>query len=270
MTDTQAPPVLVTQDGAVRTLTLNRPHRRNALNADMVDALDAELSAAECDSDTHAVVLAGNGKSFCAGADLQYFVSLHNRFGSPISFLRRVSALVTRLETSPLPVVAALHGHAVAGGLELALGCDVVVAEESTLIGDGHIRNNLLPAGGSSVRLPRKVGESMARWLSLTGELVTPDRLAATGWIHQIVTAAELSESVMAVASVLARHHGAAQAAFKKLLFDLTATDPRNALSAELDAFDAHWGSTDVLASLVAFLGRNTSQATSTTSGGHR
>ena len=204
MTDTHAQPVLVTQDGAVRTLTMNRPHRRNALNADLIDALDAELSAAETDGDTHAVVLAGNGKSFCAGADLQYFLSLQSRFGSPIGFLRRVSALVTRLETSALPIVAALHGHAVAGGLELALGCDVVVAAQSTLIGDGHIRNNLLPAGGSSVRLPRKVGESMARWLSLTGELVTPDRLAVTGWIHQIVPAAELSDTATAVARELA------------------------------------------------------------------
>jgi enoyl-CoA hydratase/carnithine racemase len=255
-------PVMVSQSGTVRTLTMNRPHRLNALDAVLVDALDAELSAAENDSDTRCVILAGNGRSFCAGADLQYFLGLHAELGSPITFLRRVSALVTRLETSPLPIVAALHGHAVAGGLELALGCDIVVAAESTLIGDGHIRNNLLPAGGSSVRLPRKVGDSMARWLALTGALVTPDRLTATGWIHTVVPADELPTAASAVAHELAEHSGPAQSAFKSLLFDLTTMDSRHGLAKELDDFDAHWKSNDVPASLTAFLERKAKTST--------
>jgi enoyl-CoA hydratase len=99
----------------------------------------------------------------------------------------------------------------------------------------------------------------------LTGELVTPDRLAATGWIHQVVSDADLSDTATAVARELAGHHGAAQSAFKRSLFDLTTTDSRHALAAELDAFDAHWRSSDVPASLRAFLDRRTSRANSTT-----
>ncbi|WP_207841605.1 enoyl-CoA hydratase/isomerase family protein [Williamsia soli] len=250
------PAVVVTRTGAVRTLTLNRPHRRNALNANLIDALEIELSAAENDDNTRVVILAGSGRSFCAGADLQYFLELREEHGTPIEFLRRVSALITRFETSPLPVVAALHGHAVAGGLELALGCDVVVAADDTLIGDGHVRNNLLPAGGSSVRLPRKVGDAMARWLSLTGDLVTPDRLAATGWIHTVVPATELYETALHIAQQLAERSGPAQSNFKTLLSDLTTMNSIDGLARELDAFEEHWAANDVPTDLGAFLNR--------------
>ncbi|MBQ7804029.1 MULTISPECIES: enoyl-CoA hydratase/isomerase family protein [Rhodococcus] len=258
---TAHPTVIVSQAGPVRTLTMNRPDRRNALDDLLVEALDMELTAAEEDPHTRSVILAGSGRSFCAGADLQYFLGLHAELGSPITFLRRVSALVTRFETSPLPIVAALHGHAVAGGLELALGADIVVAADTTLIGDGHIRNNLLPAAGSSVRLPRKVGDAMARWLALTGELVTPDKLAATGWIHAVVEQDQLSTAAHEAAAVLAEHSGPAQSRFKALLFDLTTMDPRQGLAEELDVFDAHWASNDVPSSLNAFLDRKAQTA---------
>lgn len=249
-------PVLVSQSGVVRILTLNRPERRNALDDALVEGLNVALSDAEQDSATQCVVINGNGKSFCAGADLQFFLGLHAEHGTPIAFLRRVSALVTRLETSPLPVVAAVHGHAVAGGLELALGCDVVVATESALIGDGHVKNNLLPAGGSSVRLARKVGDSLGRWLSLTGSLVPARRLAEAGWIHEVVPDADLTSAALAVARELAVASGAAQSAFKSLLFDLTTMDSHRGLEKELEDFDAHWKSNDVPADLTAFLER--------------
>ncbi|OZC74136.1 enoyl-CoA hydratase/isomerase family protein [Rhodococcus sp. 06-462-5] len=251
---TDAPVVLVTQNGPVRTLTMNRPHRRNALDNTLVDALEIALTGAENDEETRCVLLAGSGRSFCAGADLQYFLALQDELGSPISFLRRVSAMITRFETSPLPIVAAVHGHAVAGGLELALGCDVVVAAEDALIGDGHIRNNLVPAGGSSVRLPRKVGDAMARWLSLTGELVTPDRLAQAGWIHTIANPTDLATAALTVAEQLAVVSGPAQSRLKTLLFELTTMNATDGLEAELTAFDGHWESNDVPSSLRAFL----------------
>jgi enoyl-CoA hydratase/carnithine racemase len=124
---------------------LNRPQQRNALDAKLIDALTTALTDAEHDASTRVVLIAGAGPSFCAGADLRHLLSLHEAGHTPVPFLRTVSALTRRLETSPLPIVAVLHGHAVAGGLEIALACDVVVAEAGTLIGDGHIRNHLLP-----------------------------------------------------------------------------------------------------------------------------
>ncbi|WP_319944690.1 enoyl-CoA hydratase/isomerase family protein [Nocardia macrotermitis] len=242
----------------MRTLVLNRPHRRNALNRDLIAALDRALTEAEADLDTRCLVLAGAGKSFCAGADLEYFLSLDADGSNPLEFLRTVSAVVKRLETSALPVVAALHGHAVAGGLELALACDVVVAAESTLIGDGHIRNNLVPGAGSSVRLPRKVGDSMARWLALTGTLLPAAELIGTGWLHAVVPDEQLTDAAQTAANQLAGNSGPAQSAFKSLLFELTSLDANHGLAHELDAFRDHWKSTDVPAALKAFLGRRT------------
>ncbi|WP_433715043.1 enoyl-CoA hydratase/isomerase family protein [Nocardia sp. CA-084685] len=249
-------PVLVTRTGPIRTLTLNRPHRRNALDPELIDALAAAVTEAEHDPHTRCLVLAGAGKSFCAGADLRYFLSLADTPGGPTRFLRRVSAVVTRLETSRLPVVAALHGHAVAGGLELALACDVVVAADTTLIGDGHIRNNLLPAAGSSVRLPRKIGDSTARWLALTGQLVPAQRLATTGWLHAVVPAEEVHACAQAAAVELAEAGGPAQTAFKALLHTLTTMDENQGLARELADFEQHWNTNDVPASLTAFLQR--------------
>ncbi|APE34909.1 enoyl-CoA hydratase [Nocardia mangyaensis] len=249
-----APVVLVNHTGAIRTLTLNRPHRRNALDPELVDALDAALTEAEQDPHTRCLVLTGAGPSFCAGADLQHFLSLADAPGGPTRFLRRVSAVVTRLEASRLPVVAALHGHAVAGGLELALACDVVVVADTTLIGDGHIRNNLLPAAGSSVRLPRKLGDSTARWLALTGQLVPAQQLAGTGWLHAVVPAEEVHARARTAAVELAEASGPAQSAFKALLHTLTTLDEQQGLARELADFEQHWNTTDVPASLTAFL----------------
>lgn len=252
--NTTSDPVIVSQNSAVRTLTLNRPHRRNALDATLVDALDRALTAAEHDPQTRCIVLAGSGRSFCAGADLQHFMNLHKEIGSPIEFLRQVSALITRFETSPLPVVAAIHGHAVAGGMELALACDVVVATDTAFIGDGHIRNNLLPAAGSSVRLPRKVGEALARWLALTGTLVPAQRLADAGWIHAVVAEADLLDTAAEVSNELAANSGPAQSAFKSLLFELNDLNAHDGLAKELHKFDTHWNANDVPRALTAFL----------------
>ncbi|MFC9837910.1 enoyl-CoA hydratase/isomerase family protein [Rhodococcus sp. NPDC127530] len=258
MTDALSP-LVVTQRGAIRILTLNRPDRRNALNDTLVEALDTALSAAEDDRDTRAVVLSGAGKSFCAGADLQHFLDLHSRGQTPLGFLREVSAFATRLEASRLPVVAAIHGHAVAGGLELALACDVVISTPTARIGDGHVRNNLLPAGGASVRLPRKVGDSMARWLALTGALLPATDLQHTGWLHAIVDHEHLHTTALTAATQLAEHAGPAQSAYKSLLVDLTGLDEQRGLAHELDAFDAHWQASDVPAALSDFLhGRTT------------
>lgn len=227
----------------------------------MIEALDSALTDAEKDPHTRCLILNGAGKSFCAGADLQYFLSLSEVPGGPTPFLRKVSAVVTRLERSRLPVVAALHGHAVAGGLELALACDVVVASDSTLIGDGHIRNNLLPAAGSSVRMSRKVGDSMARWLALTGRLVPAQRLTATGWLHAVVPGAELLTTAEAVALELAASSGPAQSAFKDLLHSLTTMNEEEGLARELADFEGHWNANDIPASLTEFLRRRTTES---------
>lgn len=248
------PSVLVEQRGDVRWLTLNRPDRRNALDIALVAALDEQVTAADADPGTAVVAVAGAGPSFCAGGDFHQFLALDREGTHPVRFLEDVSACFTRIAAATTPWVAVLHGHAVAGGLELALACDLVVAADTTLIGDGHLRHGLLPAGGSSVRLPAAVGHGLARRLLLTGELLPAPAFAAGGWLDRVVPEAELEDTAMQVCRQLAEAAGPAQSALKGLLHRIAGTEPEPALRAELDAFAENWSTRPVAAALEAFL----------------
>lgn len=244
----------IEQRDAIRWLWLNRPARRNALDDELVTALDDGLADAESDPGTSVIVVAGRGPSFCAGADLRHLLALDARRRHPVEFLRRVSALFGRLEASPLPVVAAVHGHAVAGGLELALACDVVLAAEDALIGDGHVRRELLPGGGATVRLARAVGPALARWLMLTGELAPAAVYATAGWLQAVVPPVALWHEAQARAEQLAATAGPAQRAIKPLLARASDGGHDAALELELDVFEAHWQNAPVAEALRAFL----------------
>lgn len=246
--------VLVEQRGDVRWLTLNRPDRRNALDISLITALDEQITAADDDPATAVVAVTGAGPSFCAGGDFHQFLRLDREGTHPVRFLEAVSRCFTRITAASTPWVAVLHGHAVAGGLELALACDLVVAADTTLIGDGHLRHGLLPAGGSSVRLPGAVGHALARRLLLTGELLPATDFAASGWLDRIVPQSQLHATAMQVCRQLADRAGATQSALKGLLHRVDGIDPAIALRAELDAFATNWVTQPVSVALEAFL----------------
>ena len=244
----------VSRSGSIETWALDRPAVRNALGPDLVAELRAALWRAEREG-VRAVILKGNGPSFCAGADLTYLQACARDARSARPFLTEICEFTIDMESSGIVFIAALHGHAVAGGLELALACDVVIAAAGTRIGDGHVRNNLLPGGGSSLRLPAKLGQGPAAWLGLSGELVTAEDLLLSGWLHSVVSHEHLLETVMSLARTLIALPAGAQRRFKTLLHE-DADVTRARLSRELDAFEAHWASADIASSLGAFLTR--------------
>jgi enoyl-CoA hydratase len=258
---TSAAPLLVDQRGRTRWLRLNRPAQRNALNPEVICALNEQITLSEADPDTAVVAISGEGQSFCAGGDFRHFLQLHSEGRHPVEFLEQVSACFSRIEASPVPWVAALHGHVVAGGLELALVCDIVVATQSTLIGDGHVNNRLTPAAGSSVRLSDAVGRGLARRLLLTGELLPASDFAASGWIQAIVPDRELDATVAGFCAALSDRHSPAQARLKTLLHDIRGTIPERALAAELAAFKDNWPESSAAAALASFLNTRTSKA---------
>jgi len=259
VTDTD--PLTVEQRGTVRWLLLNRPKRRNALNAALIEALDKQITSAEADPDTAVIAVAGNGPSFCAGGDFHHFLHLHDRGDNPVDFLTEVSACFSRIAASAKPWVAVLHGHAVAGGLELALACDVVVAADTTLIGDGHLNRRLVPAGGASVRLPDAVGRGLSRWLLLTGELLPATAFADTGWIRAIVPEADLDATATRICHQLADRHSPAQQRLKTLLHRIDGIAPEQALREELATFADNWSASSVADALRAFLAPRTTKA---------
>jgi enoyl-CoA hydratase len=246
-------PLIIRREGTTRWLVLNRPKHRNALDPDLVGQLDRGLADAVADAGTRVVVIAGEGPSFCAGADLKHLHSLAAAGTDPRLFLGAISDCFTHIEQAPKPMIALVHGHAVAGGLELALACDVVIAQTGALLGDGHIRNALLPAAGSSLRLPRKVGEPLARWLILTGELLPAEALVGSGFVHTVADRAEMRATVDRAATRLGAVPGATQARAKALLNGPNDRDRDTALRGEMDAFFENWSAPQMLTALQEF-----------------
>ncbi|GGF14833.1 enoyl-CoA hydratase/isomerase family protein [Subtercola lobariae] len=254
-----APSVLVEQHGSVRWLILNRPEHRNAMNDDMIGLLSSHARDAEQDSATSVIVVAGEGKSFSAGGDFRHFLAMDESEGI-LPFLERVSECFARIEASTKPWIAAIQGHAVAGGLELALVCDAVIAAHGTLIGDAHLNNRLLPGAGSSVRLERAIGKANARWMHLSGELQQAEEFTAIGWIRDVVPINELRSRAQRLALRLAAHDQAAQQNMKRLLLSLEDRRASEGLRRELEAFGDNWVEHDVPSALRAFLSTRTTQ----------
>lgn len=254
--------------GDVETWTLNRPDSRNALDPVLVSALTRQLTRAE-GTGARVVILTGVGDGFCAGADLTYLLKCAQNGVSPRPHLRAICDLTLAMEASPIVFIAALHGFAVAGGLEIALACDLVVAAAGTRVGDGHVKNNLIAGGGASVRMHPKLGTGMASWLALSGELVTSEDLArATGWLYAVVASDALLDTVGGMAATLTSRPAGAQHRYKRLV----ASDPSTtgvALTRELDMFEEHWAGSDVATDLIRFLGRSVPKRPTTSKENH-
>src|ERR1700758_4417553 len=149
--------VLCEDRGAVRVLTMNRPEARNALSTALISALHTALTHADDDPSVRAVVLTGADPAFCAGLDLKQA----QRDGG--AYFERIHAenCITKVAQLSKPVLGAINGAAITGGLEMALGCDFLVASDRAVFADTHARVGILPAGGMTARLPRVVGVGM-------------------------------------------------------------------------------------------------------------
>ena len=190
--------VLLERRGPAAWVTLNRPQALNALSKMVFGQLAGILDQAENDPAVRCLVVTGAGRAFCAGADLTFLHDLptDGRDAATMAFLREATALMSRLEAFPKPVVAAVNGIATAGGLELVLCCDLVIASESARLGDGHANYGLLPGAGASARLPRRIGIVRAKHLFFTGDLVPASELVAAGLVNMVVPDAELPAAV--------------------------------------------------------------------------
>lgn len=240
------------RDGAV-WITLNRPAALNSITPDIVTAMDAALDRAEGD-DIKAVVLTGRGRAFCAGADLKFVRGVTgDDEGAFKAFLESVFRLMDRIEKFPRPVIAAINGTTVAGGLELVLCCDLVIAARSARIGDGHINFGLLPGGGGSVRLPRKIGSTRAKLLLFTGDSASADDLAAAGLVNEVVDDGDLLPAVERLVAKLSNKSPLALSRIKSLVDDGLEQPTATALRLELLATEVHAHSHDLKEGLAAF-----------------
>jgi enoyl-CoA hydratase/carnithine racemase len=236
-------------------VTLNRPDALNSISTAMVAELDRAMDAAEADPDVRVVVIAAAGRAFCAGADLvQVGGDVQSRTrGGVDAFLSAFNRVLNRLEALPIPVIAALNGLALAGGLELVLCCDLVVAAESARIGDAHANYGLVPGGGNSIRLPRKIGQTRALYLMFTGEFVPAADLVAAGLVNLVVPDDQLVSATDELVQKLANKSPLGLARMKRLVLDGLEQPRETALRLEILTNDLHARSEDMQEGLAAF-----------------
>ncbi|MBW8373773.1 enoyl-CoA hydratase-related protein [Stenotrophomonas sp.] len=195
--------ISIMDDAAVRTVTVNRPDKLNALNRATLEALDTAFSEAAADPAVRVVVLTGAGpKAFVAGADIAEMNGLSAVQGRDFSLLGQ--GLMRRIERMPKPVIGKINGFALGGGLELAMACHLRVAAETAKVGQPEVNLGLMPGFGGSQRLLRLCGRAAALELCLLGTPITATRAVQLGIVNEVVPAAELDARVQTLASQLA------------------------------------------------------------------
>jgi enoyl-CoA hydratase len=194
--------LLIDTDDRVRTLTLNRPKSRNALSSALRTQFFAALRDAETDDAVDVVILTGADPVFCAGLDLK-----------ELGDTTDLPDISPQWPPMTKPVIGAINGAAVTGGLELALYCDILIASELARFADTHARVGLLPTWGLSVRLPQKVGVGMARRMSLTGDYLSASDALRAGLVTEVVPHGELLPAARRVAaSIVGNNQNAVRA----------------------------------------------------------
>ncbi|AHM59710.1 methylglutaconyl-CoA hydratase [Flammeovirgaceae bacterium 311] len=200
----------------VAYITLNLPEKRNALNAQTVAELKQAFGQAAADAGVKVVVLGGEGKAFCAGADLAYLQQLQNNtFEENLADSQHLMQLFQQIYTLNKPVIAAINGHALAGGCGLATVCDFSFSVPEAKFGYTEVKIGFIPAI-VKVFLLRKIGEGRAKELLLGGQLITAEKAAQWGLINEVVPAEQLNHHVSAYAQMLCTQNSGQSMALTK------------------------------------------------------
>ncbi|SPM34587.1 Enoyl-CoA hydratase/carnithine racemase, partial [Mycobacterium rhizamassiliense] len=242
-------PVLLSEDsGGVRTLTLNRPRRKNAINPELWIALRDALNEAGRDRAVRAVVIAGAGGSFCSGADISVPDDVHPKYK-----LQRLTDVALALHELPIPTVAKVNGVAVGAGWNLALGCDLVVATPESTFSQIFSKRGLSIDLGGSWLLPKLVGLQQAKRLALLAETIDAAEAFALNLVTWVVSGAEIDGFVDDLAGRLAAGPPFALAQTKALLNENADRTMRDALANEARAQIGNFATTDAAAAYAAF-----------------
>ncbi|OMB86171.1 enoyl-CoA hydratase [Mycolicibacterium conceptionense] len=223
--------VLTADHGAVRVLTLNRPQARNALGRELIEELYAALDTADSDISVRAIVLTGTDPAFCAGVDLKEAQTLGMEYFEQF----RLHNCITKTGELRTPIIGAVNGATFTGGLEMALGCDFLIASERAVFADTHARVGILPGGGMTARLPHVVGAAMARRLSMTGEVVDAARAERLGLVTEVVPHEALLGRALELAAQIAEVPGPTMSGLKEIYTRGTTPLIAPALAAEQD-----------------------------------
>jgi enoyl-CoA hydratase len=205
-------PVLSERRDGVLLITLNRPDARNAVNRALAEGVAAALDALDADGDVAVGVLTGAGAGFSAGMDLKAFVAGESAWVGDRGF----AGIVQR--SSRKPLIAAIEGFAVAGGLEIALACDLIVAARGAKLGIPEVKRSLVAAAGALLRLPRRVPYGVAMELALTGDTITAERAYELGLVNRLAEQGGAVDAAFELAAAIAKNGPLALDATKAIL----------------------------------------------------
>jgi enoyl-CoA hydratase/carnithine racemase len=208
----QAAPVLVERDGRIQIITLNRPDARNAVNQALAEGLAEALDRLDADDELSVGVVTGAGGGFCAGMDLKAFVKGELPYVGDRGF-----AGITQ-RGSDKPLIAAVEGFAVAGGLEVAIACDLIVAGRSAKLGVPEVKRSLVAAGGALLRLPRRLPEGVAMEMALTGDPISAERGHEFGLVNRLADDGQALETALDLARTIAANGPLALKATKAVM----------------------------------------------------
>lgn len=233
---------------------LNRSEDMNSLSKTLVIEMLHILNEVEKDEFIRVIVLSGKGKAFCAGADLKELLAdIEKKPDGQKGLLDHAGEFIAGLTHLSKPLIAALNGITLAGGLEIAMAADIVIASEKAKIGDAHANFGVLPGAGGAVRLPRKIGVNRAKYLLFTGDFISAQEMKNYGFVHEVVPAEELEQVVQKVADKIAVKSPLVLKEMKKLVHDGLEQPLDIALKQELLALKNHTRSYDFQEGLSAF-----------------
>jgi enoyl-CoA hydratase len=243
--------LVVVDKGQITTLTLNNPPL-NLVTVELTHQLDSALANIEADRGVRCVIVTGTGeRAFCAGSDVKEFESLKGRVGEGKLLLEK--AVYRRLAHLPMPSIAAIQADALGGGLELALCCDIRIADETAKLGMPEVRLGVMPGSGGTQRLPRVIGLARAKEMILTGGIVDATEAGNIGLVNQVVSVGEAMSAANAMAETVASRGPIAVREAKRAL-DIAGDAPLDeGLAKELDASERVFSSEDMLEGAKAF-----------------
>lgn len=250
--------LLLNIDGPIARLILNRPKAMNALNLVILAQLQQRLAELADDESVRVLVLTGNGPAFCAGADLKEVLAGAELPPGEQDFLDRASDIFNTLREFPKPVIAALNGVTMAGGLELAMCADIVLAAQSARIGDAHANFGVYPGAGGAAVLPRLVPLNVAMYLLFTGKTLSATEMKQYGFVNEVYPDQELAAAIDELAQLIAAKSPAALRRMKAVARHAADKPRADALLHEQVMLRQHQRSWDMQEGLRAFSEKRT------------
>lgn len=245
--------ILIAHEGPIAIITINRPKQLNALNKQTIEELNACLEEQKSNSEVRVVIITGSGeKSFVAGADIKEFADFSVQEGTELAD-RGQTTLFDYIENYPKPVIAAVNGFALGGGLELAMACHIRFGSSNAKLGLPEVTLGLIPGYGGTQRLAQLVGKGRAMEMIMSAEMISAERAYETGLINHLVDQADLLEAAKKLASRIARNSPQAiNSAIKSV--NAGYTDGMNGFKVEIEEFGKCFGTEDFTEGTTAFL----------------